>query len=54
MAKILRAPKSVPLLLFSALAFVIFARIWESRGEEGIFCMQISDGNVFECVMDRE
>lgn len=24
----------VPLLLFNALAFAIFARIWDSRGEE--------------------
>lgn len=53
MTKSLRVPKSIPLLLFSALAFVIFARIWESRGEEGI-CVQISDGNVFEHVMHRE
>lgn len=40
----------VTLLLFSELAFLIFARIWESRGEEGI-CMQINYGNVFEHVM---
>lgn len=26
----------VPLLLFGTLAFAIFARIWESREEEGI------------------
>lgn len=43
----------VPLLLFSALAFVIFARIWESRGEEGI-CMQINDGNAFEQPAEKD